>query len=448
MKNILFILLINFVLIAQSEDATLTIYKDGTAMVKQPVGWSIPSGYSYVTWSSLPNGIYRDTPFLNIEGADILSQRFNDNIFTGTDFFKSLRGEEIQVKPKNGKLVKGTLLEISAASVTISHQSGIMSFNRGELEYLGNKTNELSLPTFNPFLSWDLKSKSDKIITGELVYRTKNFSWNTVYRLKVLNEEKGELIAEAVISNTSDMSFDNSSLKLVEGNLNRYNEKRPRPERLNRPMTMAAQNDASSMMDKNELGDYHIYTLNEKHDLGAKENITVRMYGPLDIGYSKKYVFENSERRQKEEPLEVQLTMNNTESNGLGISLPGGKVEMYAFNKANGLEYIGADNMGQVPKGQSTTLTSGRAFDVIGNRKVLNYDRQRKSEEAVIEIKVTNARNEDIDVLLIEHINGDWIIKDESLNYQKKDASTVHFPLSLNAGETKNVYYTYRKEWK
>jgi|TARA_B100000579_G_scaffold42202_1_gene29427 hypothetical protein len=448
MKNILFILLINFVLIAQSEDATLTIYKDGTAMVKQPVGWSIPSGYSYVTWSSLPNGIYRDTPFLNIEGADILSQRFNDNIFTGTDFFKSLRGEEIQVKPKNGKLVKGTLLEISAASVTISHQSGIMSFNRGELEYLGNKTNELSLPTFNPFLSWDLKSKSDKIIKGELVYRTKNFSWNTVYRLKVLNEEKGELIAEAVISNTSDMSFDNSSLKLVEGNLNRYNEKRPRPERLNRPMTMAAQNDASSMMDKNELGDYHIYTLNEKHDLGAKENITVRMYGPLDIGYSKKYVFENSERRQKEEPLEVQLTMNNTESNGLGISLPGGKVEMYAFNKANGLEYIGADNMGQVPKGQSTTLTSGRAFDVIGNRKVLNYDRQRKSEEAVIEIKVTNARNEDIDVLLIEHINGDWIIKDESLNYQKKDASTVHFPLSLNAGETKNVYYTYRKEWK
>ncbi len=416
MKNILFILLINFVLIAQSEDATLTIYKDGTAMVKQPVGWSIPSGYSYVTWSSLPNDIYRDTPFLNIEGADILSQRFNDNIFTGTDFFKSLRGEEIQVKPKNGKLVKGTLLEISAASVTISHQSGIMSFNRGELEYLGNKTNELSLPTFNPFLSWDLKSKSDKIIEGELVYRTKNFSWNTVYRLKVLNEEKGELIAEAVISNTSDMSFDNSSLKLVEGNLNRYNEKRPRPERLNRPMTMAAQNDASSMMDKNELGDYHIYTLNEKHDLGAKENITVRMYGPLDIGYSKKYVFENSERRQKEEPLEVQLTMNNTESNGLGISLPGGKVEIYAFNKANGLEYIGADNMGQVPKGQSTTLTSGRAFDVIGNRKVLNYDRQRKSEEAVIEIKVTNARNEDIDVLLIEHINGDWIIKDESLN--------------------------------
>ena len=58
-------------------------------------------------------------------------------------------------------------------------------------------------------------------------------------------------------------------------------------------------NDNMSMMTKDELGDYHIYSLNETHDLGAKENITVRMYGPLDVGYEKKYVFENTERRQK-----------------------------------------------------------------------------------------------------------------------------------------------------
>ena len=446
MKKILYIALSAF-LIGQSEDATLTIYKDGTALIKQPVGWTIPSGSSYVTWSSLPNGIHRDTPFLNLDGANILSQRFNDNIFTGIDFFNKLRGEQIQVKPKNGKLVKGTLLEISSGSVTISNQDGIITFNRNELEYLGSKNEDLDLPTFNPFLSWDLESKSEKDVKGELVYKSNNFSWTTVYRLKMLNEEKGELIAEAVISNSSDMSFESTNLHLVEGHINKPLIKRPRPEFSNR-MSTASHSDAMPMMDKDELGDYHIYTLNDKHDLEAKENITVRMYGPLDVGYSKKYVFENSERRQKEEPLEVQLTMENTETNGLGISLPGGKVEMYSFQETSGLEYIGADNMGQVPKGQSTTFSSGRAFDVIGNRKVLNYDRQRKSEEAVIEIRITNARNEEVDVLLIEHINGGWIIKDESLNYQKKDASTIHFPLSLNAGETKNVYYTYRKEWK
>ena len=446
MKKHYLILLISY-LFSQSEDATLTIYKDGTALIKQPVGWSIPSGISYITWNSLPSGIDKDTPFLNITGADIISQRFNNNIFTGTDFFSKKKGKTIQVKPKNSKLVKGVLLEISSSFITLKHSSGIITFNRNELEYLGSKYDEIELPTFDPFLSWDLKSKSSKDIEGELVYKSHNFSWSTVYRLIMQNEERGELIAEAVISNNSNMDFESSKIQLVEGNINKIKKKTIKAERSNRTYA-TAQLDASSLINLDQLGDYHIYALNEIHDLGAKENITVRMYGPLEVGYSKKYVFENTERRQKEEPLEVQLTMENTEANGLGISLPAGKVEMYSYKEGKGLEYIGADGMGQVPKGQFTTLTSGRAFDVFGNRKVLNYDRQRKSEEAVIEIRVTNARNEKVNVLLIEHINGDWVIKDESLNYLKKDASTIHFPLSLNAGETKSVYYTYRKEWK
>ena len=445
--KLLRILLLSTFVFCQAEDATLTIYKDGTALIKQPVGWSIPSGLSYITWNSLPDGIDKETPFLNISGADILSQRFNSNIFTGTDFFSDLKGKPIQVKPKNSKLIKGVLLEVSSGFITLKHSSGIITFNRNELEYLGSKYDEVELPTFEPFLSWDLKSKSAKNIEGELVYKSKNFSWETVYRLIMKNEEKGELIAEAVISNTSDMDFRSSKIELVEGNLNKIRSKRNPQERAGRSFS-SLQLDATKLMNSDELGDYHIYSLNGAHDLGAKENITVRMYGPLDVGYTKKYVFENTERRQKEEPLEVQLTMENTESNGLGISLPAGKVEMYSSKPGTGLKYIGADNMGQVPKGQFTTLTSGRAFDVLGNRKVLNYDRQRKSEEAVIEIRVTNGRNEEVDVLLIEHINGDWVIKDESLNYQKKDASTIQFPLSLNAGETRSIYYTYRKEWK
>jgi hypothetical protein len=447
MKKILLLVLLFNYLVSQSEDATLTIYKDGTALIKQPVGWSVPLGLSYITWNSLPNGIDRDTPFLNIRGVDILSQRFNNNIFKGNDFFNGLRGQLVQVKPKRSKLIKGTLLEISSNSITLDHSSGIISFNRSEIEFLGSKIENTDSPIFTPFLSWDLKSKSAQDVEGELVYKSNNFTWTTVYRLIMQNEEKGELIAEAVISNASDMSFETAKIQLVEGNLNKVKIKTLTPERMSRTFAVS-KSEVPSLMSSDALGDYYIYSLNNEHDLGAKENITIRMYGPLDIGYTKKYVFENSERRQKEEPLEVQLSMNNTESNGLGISLPGGKVEMYSFKQGRGLEYIGADNMGQVPKGQSTTLTSGRAFDVIGNRKVLNYDRQRKSEEAVIEIRVTNARNEDVDVLLIEHINGDWVIKDESLNYQKKDASTIQFPLTLNAGETQSVYYTYRKEWK
>ena len=151
MKKILIIVAIFYIAYSQSEDATLTIYKDGSALIKQPVAWSVPAGNSYVTWGNLPSGIHRDTPFLNIEGVDVISQRFNDNIFTGVDYFNSLKGQEIQVKPKDGKLVKGVLLEISPITLTLEHQSGIICFNRSELEYIRSKKADLEPHTFHPY---------------------------------------------------------------------------------------------------------------------------------------------------------------------------------------------------------------------------------------------------------------------------------------------------------
>ena len=76
------------------------------------------------------------------------------------------------------------------------------------------------------------------------------------------------------------------------------------------------------------------------------------------------------------------------------------------------------------------------------------HDRQRKSEEASIEIIVKNIRNEAVNVRLVEQIHGDWIVRDASEDYIKKDASTIHFSLSLEAHGSKTVTYTYRKEWK
>ena len=73
------------------------------------------------------------------------------------------------------------------------------------------------MPNIKPYLSWDLTSGSKKDVEGELVYKSSNFLWTTVYRLKMINESKGELIAEAVITNNSDMLFGDAKLHLVEG---------------------------------------------------------------------------------------------------------------------------------------------------------------------------------------------------------------------------------------
>ena len=181
--------------------------------------------------------------------------------------------------------------------------------------------------------------------------------------------------------------------------------------------------------------------------LNGEESITTRLYASKTVSFQKTYLFENDERNQREEPLAIQYQIANTEKNNLGVPLPQGKIQLYQSGTNDAVEFVGQDEIRQVPKGATATIISGRAFDVVGKRTVLNYDRQQKSEEGSISIEVTNTLNTKIKVRLVEHIFGDWVVRDASANYRKKDASTIHFPLTIPANGSQTVTYTYRKEW-
>jgi len=443
MKKFIIPFLICFLIAQSSKDSKMTVYKDGTALVKQKIIWNnIPKGKSLIKYDDIPLSIHKDTPFINFDNAQVLSQRFVDKIFSSDEYFKSKEGSLISVKPKNGKAISGKLLEISKKIITIQNKNGIRSFNKENIEYIESK-DKINNPNLSSYLSWNIKNNTAGELEGDLVYKLSNISWNTIYRLIINGQENGELVAEAVIFNNSSKDYLNTNIQLVEGKLNNVKPVRSHPSsKLSMERNMAPE------MKQASLGDYHIYVIGNIKKLIAKESITVRMYGPLSVDYQKVYVFENSERQQKEEPLKVELTLSNTEVHGLGIPLPAGKIDMYTFSGSGGIEYIGSDQMGQVPKGETSTVQAGYAFDITGKRKVLNYDRQRKSEEAVIEVTINNTRTDPVQIKIVEHINGDWVIKDQSHDYQKEDASTIYFLINLEPGNKEYITYTYKKEWK
>ena len=443
MKKFIIPFLICFLIAQSSKDSKMTVYKDGTALVKQKIIWNnIPKGKSLIKYDDIPLSIHKDTPFINFDNAQVLSQRFVDKIFSSDEYFKSKEGSLISVKPKNGKAISGKLLEISKKIITIQSKNGIRSFNKENIEYIESK-DKINNPNLSSYLSWNIKNNTAGELEGDLVYKLSNISWNIIYRLIINGQENGELVAEAVIFNNSSKDYLNTNIQLVEGKLNSV-----KPVRSHSSSKLSIERNMAPEMKQASLGDYHIYDAGNIKKLIAKESMTVRMYGPLSVDYEKIYVFENSERQQKEEPLKVELTLSNTEVHGLGIPLPAGKIDMYTFSGSGGIEYIGSDQMGQVPKGESSTVQAGYAFDITGKRKVLNYDRQRKSEEAVIEISINSTRTDPVQIKIVEHINGDWVIKDQSHDYQKEDASTIHFLISLEPGKKEYITYTYKKEWK
>ena len=445
MKKFVIISLVCILTAQKSKDSRMTVYKDGTALVKQEIIWNnVQKGESLIKYDDIPLSIHKDTPFIKFDNAQVLNQRFVEKVFSSVDYFKSKEGSQINIKPKNEKYISGKLLEISNKVITIQSKNGIRSFNRENIEYLESK-DKVNSPTYSPYLSWNIKSSKIGRLKGDLVYKLSNISWETIYRLIINGQIKGELVADAVIFNNSSKDYINTNIQLVEGRLNNVKPKIAHSSSNKNAVSRYAVN----KMEPASLGDYHVYNVEGKiKKLISRESITVRMYGPLNVDYEKIYVFENSERQQKEEPLKVELTLSNTEATGLGIPLPAGKIDMYTFTGVGGIEYIGSDQMGQVPKGESSTIQAGYAFDITGNRKVLNYNRQRKSEEAVIEISVNNTRSDPVQIKIVEHINGDWVIKDQSHDYKKEDASTIHFAIDLDPGKKEYITYTYKKEWK
>ena len=136
-----------------SRDSKMTVYKDGTALVKQEIIWNnIQKGESLIKYDDIPLSIHKDTPFIKFDNAQVLNQRFVEKVFSSVDYFKSKEGSQINIKPKNEKYISGKLLEISNKIVTIQSKNGIRSFNRENIEYIESK-DKVNNPNYSPYLS-------------------------------------------------------------------------------------------------------------------------------------------------------------------------------------------------------------------------------------------------------------------------------------------------------
>ena len=443
MKNSLLSILIISFAFGQSENAIMTIYKNGYALVKQPVDWSIRNSPGEVEYSVLPEGIKESSPYLNLQSGQVINQKLDGNLFSESTLIKQSLGDYVTITTIDDEDEYGTLIAISPDGYTIQTRRDVIFLKKEQVKKVSLRK-VVENPKFRPSLRWKISSNNYHV-AGDLVYMSRGFDWDAVYRMVVPDYGPATLITEAYISNNSSINFNDLKLRLVEGSVGKQIKPQFRGNRKFSSAAMAAEPNMQ-LADESSLGDYHIYDFPDRLNFGKNEHITVRLYVPKLIDYSKTYVFKNAERSQKEEPLEIEFQVKNTIDNNLNIPLPQGRIELYQSTEG-GLEFTGEDQVKQTPKGETVTITAGRSFDVIGKRKVLNFERQRKSEEASIEVLITNTRDEKIPVRLEEQIRGDWVIKEASDNYTKRDASTINFPFSLNAGETKSITYTYRKEW-
>jgi hypothetical protein len=131
--------------------------------------------------------------------------------------------------------------------------------------------------------------------------------------------------------------------------------------------------------------------------------------------------------------------------------LPRGKLRFYRRDTDGHLEFIGENMIDHTPKDETIRVSTGNAFDVVGERKRTNYqvdNKQRWIEES-FEIHVRNHKTEAVNVRVVEHLYrcANWKLTEQSEESRKMDAQTAEFRVSVPPDGEQVVTYTVHYSW-
>ncbi len=327
----------------------------------------------------------------------------------------------------------------------------------GEIEVNSIPNGLISKPT----LMWLLEATKAGAQNIELSYITQGMNWKSDYVVSLEADGKaGDVKGWVTLTNNCGTSFNVKTLKLLAGDVQRV-----QPPRGGRG---GAQFGAMNAAAKNEFteeafADYHLYTLGRPTTVNNKEIKQVSLLEGFKVPFTKRLVVDPMKYYAGYRPSEgevgtgiikptIQLVMMNDKASNMGMPLPAGTVKVYQRDSSGSLQLLGEDNIDHTPKDEKVTLTVGRAFDVVVERKRTDFKwilsgTTRRGMTETFEVELRNRKETSDTVTLIERFWGEFSIKDSSIQPKKLDSNTFELTVPLKANEVKKLTFTVETRW-
>ena len=141
----------------------------------------------------------------------------------------------------------------------------------------------------------------------------------------------------------------------------------------------------------------------------------------------------------------VSYRIVNEKKSGLGeFSMWGGKARLFQDDGSESTIFLGEDHTGLVPVGEKMELYIGDSRDIVVTQrkmkdKRINLRKNRNDNlvlfdtDELITAKIENFKDKPAVLTMIQHIPGQWEMKDCNMKYTKKDAFTLEFEIELPA---------------
>ncbi|MEO8019133.1 MAG: DUF4139 domain-containing protein [Pseudomonadota bacterium] len=447
----------------------------GYALVRDDRDVSIKQGRSQLSFTDVAALIDPTTvtfTSLTDPSTRVLEQNFQFDLVSTQKLLLKFIDKQITVDKPNGNSVTpitGTLLSATDGIVLRGTDGSIYSLP----SYTSVRFPDLpgGLNT-RPTLVWDIQSPSGGTHKSRVTYQTGGITWWADYNL-IFNEGADantgllDLSAWVSIINQSGATYSDARLKLIAGDVNRV-----QPEAdvgMRREVLMkanAAAPTAEGFVQK-DFFEFHLYTLGRKTTLPNNSTKQIELfdqakqipakkvllyYGALQPYFYPTPYTDRNMGVQSNKKVDVYLEFKNDKSYGLGVPLPAGRLRVSQLDKADGsLEFIGEDKIDHTPKDEQVRVKLGSAFDVVGERRQVNFtvDTAAKWMEEEIEVKLRNHKTQPVDVVVKENLYrwNSWKILTKTHPFVKEDARTLSFPVKVPKDGETIVRYRVRYTW-
>jgi len=414
-----------------------------------------------VTFTSLTNPATR-----------VLEQNFQFDLVSTQKLLQKYIDREITVDKNVGNSVSsvtGTLLSASDGVVLRGRDGSIYSMPAySSVRFPDLPGGLITRPT----LVWDVQAPAGGNHKARVTYQTGGITWWADYNVifsegSDANSGLLDLSAWVSIINQSGATYADAKLKLIAGDVHRVQPDMDNRMYRREVMEMAAAAPAPQGFVQKDFFEFHLYTLGRPTTLPNNSTKQIELFDQAKQIPAKKVLLYYGALQPYFHPtpytdrdmgvamntkVDVYLEFRNDKQFGLGVPLPAGRLRVSQLDKADGsLEFIGEDKIDHTPKDEDVRVKLGSAFDVVGERRQVDFavDSKARWMEEEIEVKLRNHKSQAVEVVVKENLYRwtNWKILTRTHNFTKEDARTISIPVKVAKDGEAVVRYRVRYTW-
>jgi hypothetical protein len=436
----------------------LTVYSGGFGLIRETRTVPIAKGRTELEFAGVAETIQPETVQIHALGnasLRVLEQNYRYDLLSPEKLLEKYVGRNVRVlrwSESKGRDEERDAKVLSAGPTPILQVGDEITYGfPGRISFPELPKNLIAKPS----LVWLLESGAERPKV-EVSYLAQNLGWKADYVLVVdAADASGDLNGWVTLDNKSGATYEDAKLQLVAGDVHRVLPEMYADSLAKRRMS-AMPEAAAPQFREEGLFEYHLYTLERPATLLENEQKQIALLEASGVKLQKKLVLRGESTWFRSQigdgpnpsKVNVSLEFQNKEGEHLGMPLPKGIIRVYKRDSSGGRQFLGEDQIDHTPKDEKVRVRVGDAFDVIGERRQMEYKviGSCRSESAW-QIDLRNHKSEKVDVDVIEPASGDWEIVSSSQKAVKEDANTFSFRVPVPANGSARVEYRVRVRW-